>query len=83
MKTRQYEEKVRIGIEKAIKVIGSQQKLANTMNHYNLKHGASDTEFTQGSISKYLKRGELPVEWVLVIEAVSGVNRSELHRLCM
>jgi len=78
-----YKQRVRIGIEKAITKIGSQEKLANTMNHYNVVHSCTGKEFSQSGLSTYLKRGELPVAWVLVIEAVAGVDRSELHRLCM
>jgi DNA-binding transcriptional regulator YdaS (Cro superfamily) len=54
-------------LRKAIKVAGSQGKLAKAIGK------------TQGHVCKWLERNEIPAEVVLKIESATGVSRHDLR----
>ncbi|MCF2827105.1 MULTISPECIES: transcriptional regulator [unclassified Pseudoalteromonas] len=58
-----------IAIREAIKVMGSQKKLAEAIGN----------GITQQKISYWLTVGKVPAEYVLNIERVSGVSRHKLR----
>lgn len=58
-------------IEKAIKVVGSQQKLAEALNAKGLK-------VTQPSISLWVKSGKTTGRFAVAIEELTGIDREEL-----
>lgn len=54
-------------LEMAIKAAGSQAKLAEAIGR------------TQQAVSKWVREGRIPAEYVVAVEKATGINRAELR----
>lgn len=59
-------------VKKAIRIAGSQEKLARQLRD------RTGWSLSQKAVAKWLKVGRVPLQWLIHIEAVTGVSCHEL-----